>query len=734
MNHPGGTRLEPSPAETDRLLQALLWVCDSHGIQKSHASFLAGLPASDRLSVEHGIRAMQSAGFSVKLAKRDPASLPIEILPVVILTKDGGALILTNRTTSVRGPKYELIQAGIDTQTIFIEESEMRAIYGGHCLLIKQLPKPGEAGGEDADETSGSRWLWKTVWRYRRYYYDSILATILINVLSTLAGLFAIHVYDRVIPLKAYATLWALVVGVVIAMVFEAAARQLRDYLMDLAARKSDITLSSALFNQALGLRLEHTPPSSGAFAHQVRQFETVRDFGTSASMAVITDFPFALLFIFMIFTVAGKLAVVPLVAIIVSVLAALWIQFPLHTLMMQTFRDQAAMMGVLIESIDGLETLRVTGANGIMSKRYEELTAASAFSGMKYRILSNIVMTFFNFIQQGQNMVMLVWGVYLIHEGEVSTGALVGCMMFAGRAIAPVGQFVQLATRFQTAKTALSGLNSLMSLPVERDPTRSYLQKPDINGTIEVSKLSFAYPSTGAHKAPIALRDVSLIINSGERVAFVGKIGSGKSTLLRMIAGLYQPIEGQVKIDGIDIRQIDPVDFRNNIGYVTQDLRLFRGTLRENIFLGRPAATMEAFHEVVALTGLDKIADAHPMGFDMPIGSMGLGLSGGQRQLVALARALITRPKILLMDEPTSAMDMQTEAMFTQRLGLIVKDKTVIIVTHRPSLLSVVDRVVVMDQQRLVADGQKDKILAMLSGQGSNAVSKESLLDTGAH
>ena len=732
MNHPGGVRLEPSPAETDSLLQTLLWVCNSYGIQKSHASFLAGLPAMGKLSVEHGIRAMQSVGFSVKLAKRDLSSLPTEIFPVVVLVKDGGALLLNNRTQSIRGLRYELLQVGSDVQNITLEEAELRAIYGGHCLLMKQLPKPGEAGGEDAEEPSGSRWLWQTVWRYRRYYYDSILATVLINVLSTFAGLFAIHVYDRVIPLKAYATLWALVTGVVIALLFEAAARQLRDYLMDLAARKSDITLSSALFSQALGLRLEHTPPSSGAFAHQVRQFETVRDFGTSASLAIVTDLPFSLLFIFMIFTVAGKMAIVPLVAIIVSVLTALWIQFPLHTLMMQTFRDQSAMMGVLIESIEGIETLRVTGASGIMTKRYEDLTAATAFSGMKYRILSNIVMTFFNFIQQGQSIVMLVWGVYLIHEGELSTGALVGCMMFASRAIGPVGQFVGLATRFQTAKTALSGLNSLMSLPVERDPTRSYLQKPNIDGSIEVSKLSFAYPATSGHKAPIALNDVSIKIDTGERVAFVGKIGSGKSTLLRMIAGLYQPFEGQVKIDGIDIRQIDPVDFRNNIGYVTQDLRLFRGTLRENIFLGRAGASMDAFHEVVALTGLDKIADAHPMGYDMPIGAMGLGLSGGQRQLVALARALITRPKILLMDEPTSAMDMQTEALFTKRLEHIVKGRTVIIVTHRPSLLSVVDRVVVMDQQRMVADGPKDRILSMLAGQGSNAVSKEGLLDGG--
>ncbi|MCX7210702.1 MAG: type I secretion system permease/ATPase [Burkholderiales bacterium] len=724
MNHPGGVRIESSPADTDSLLQSLLWICDSYGVEKSVASFMAGLPSTNRLSIEQGMRSLEASGFATKLVKRDASIFPNELLPVVVMTKTGGALILKQRIQSDKGlrPQFECLDPSTSNQSFMVSEAELLTIQSGHCLLVKQLPKPGEAGGEDAEEPSGSSWLWKTVWRYRRYYYDSILASILINVLSTLGGLFAIHIYDRVIPLKAYSTLWSLVVGVVMAMLFEAAARHLRDYLLDLAARKSDITLSSALFKQALGLRLEHTPPSSGAFAHQVRQFETVRDFAASASMAVITDLPFALLFIFMIFTVAGPLAVVPLAAIFIVMITAILVQYPMHKLMLETFRDQSAMMGVLIESIEGIETLRVTGASGIMIKRYEELNATTAHSGMRFRIISNIVMTFFNLVQQAQGIIVMVWGTYLIHQGELSTGALVGCMMFAGRAIGPVGQFVQLAMRFQTAKTAMAGLNSLMEMPTERDPARSYLQKTKFNGSIEIQKLSFAYPSTGNHKPPIALRDVTLSIEPGERVAFVGKIGSGKSTLLRMIAGLFQPIEGQVKIDGIDIRQIDPVDFRNQIGYVTQDLRLFRGTLRENIFLGRSAATVDAFMEVVALTGLDKIADAHPMGYDMPIGSMGLGLSGGQRQLVALARALVTRPKILLMDEPTSAMDMQTEAMFTKRLEDIVKGRTVIIVTHRPSLLSVVDRIVVMDNQRMVADGEKEKILAMLAG--SSAIS----------
>ena len=376
-------------------------------------------------------------------------------------------------------------------------------------------------------------------------------------------------------------------------------------------------------------------------------------------------------------------------------------------------------MTGVMVESIEGMETLRVTGSAGFMQSRYEDYNARTAMSGMRYRLLGGLLANFVGFMQQLETVAMLIWGVYLIHDGTISAGSLIGATMFANRAIAPLGQFIGLATAYGQAKAALEALNNLMSLPTERDATRNYVQKTRLSGAIGLDRVSFSYPAPSGQRAPLALDKINLQINPGERVAIIGKIGSGKSTMLRMISGLYQPQEGQVQVDGIDIRQIDPADFRSQVGFVTQDLRLIHGTLHENVMLGRPNVDWETFLAVARLTGIDAIAAAHPMGFDLPISEMGNGLSGGQRQLVALARALVTRPRILLMDEPTSAMDMQTEALFVQRLQTIIENRTVIVVTHRPSLLALVDRVIVVDQHRIVADGPKEEVLARLRGVG---------------
>ena len=719
---PGGSTLGGSneALREDPLLEAMLWVCRHYGVTRTPLSLIDGLPYDGALTPASALRAMEQAGFSVRLVERDPREIFDALLPVVLIRSGGRALVLVSRQPFAGEFRYQVAASDTSGQDRVMDETELLTDYSGFCMLIKLNPKV-ENRTDLRDPEPPSRWLWGVVWKYRRYYRDALIASVLINLLTTWIGLFSIHVYDRVIPTEAYSTLWSLATGVFVGLLFLISASQIRTYLLDLAGRKADIALASVLFRHAMGLRMEHMPRSAGTFAHQLRAFESVREFGTSASMSVITDIPFIFLFLYMTWVVAGPLVLIPVVVTVLILTAGLIIQVPLNRLMRSYFQDASQMTGVMVESIEGMETLRVTGSAGFMQSRYEDYNARTAMSGMRFRLLGGLLANFVGLMQQFETVAMLIWGVYLIHDGTISSGSLIGATMFANRAIAPLGQFIGLATAYGQAKAALEALNNLMALPTERDSSRNYVQKARLSGAIGLNSVSFFYPAPAGQRAPLALDKVSLQIRAGERVAIIGKIGSGKSTMLRMISGLYQPQEGQVQVDGIDIRQIDPADFRSQVGFVTQDLRLIHGTLHENVILGRPNIDWETFLAVARLTGIDAIAAAHPMGYDLPISEMGNGLSGGQRQLVALARALVTRPRILLMDEPTSAMDMQTEALFVQRLQTIIETRTVVVVTHRPSLLALADRVVVVDQHCIVADGPKQEVLARLRGAESS-------------
>jgi len=707
------------PLRNDPLLEALLYVCRHYGAPRSALSLIDGLPYDGRLTPENALRALAQNGFVARMVERSMHDLYTGLFPVVLLRHEGRASVVLERLPvldSKGEARFRVAAYDATGAERVVSESELVKDYTGFCFLIKQEPK-FEKRTDFVDAEPKSQWLWSTVWRYRRYFRDALIASVLVNVLTTWIGLFSIHIYDRVIPTESYSTLWSLSVGVLVGILFVLAASQIRTYLLDLAGRKADITLASILFRRAMGLRMEYMPRSAGTFSHQLRAFESVREFGTSASMSCITDLPFIFLFLYMTWQVGGPLVLIPAVVSVVVISVSLLVQIPLNKLMRSYFQDSAQMYGVLVESIEGMETLRVTGSAGFMTKKYEDYNARTALSGMRFRLLSGMLNNFIALIQQLETVTMLIWGVYLIHDGTISAGALIGATMFANRALAPLGTFIGLSTAYGQAKAAMEALNGLMATPTERDPGRNYVQKSRLSGSIGLDDVSFSYPAPPEQKAPLAVQNINLQISPGERVAIIGKIGSGKSTMLRLISGLYQPTEGQVQVDGIDIRQIDPAEFRAQVGFVTQELRLIHGTLHENVMLGRPGVDWDTFLAVSKLTGIDRIAAAHPMGYDLPISEMGNGLSGGQRQLVALARALVTRPRILLMDEPTSAMDMQTEAQFVQRLQTIIENRTVIVVTHRPSLLALVDRVIVVDQHRIVADGPKEEVLERLRG-----------------
>lgn len=713
---PGGKTWD---IDNDALAHACAWLTRHHGRERTAESLLSGLPVEGRLGPDQAVRALREGGYSAGLVQRRIDELHQLLLPAVLLLRDGDACIVVARRDD--GLTYDIVMPGREHHACQASENELASEYTGLALVATPLAQPANTPAEHRAllANPAQHWLWGTMRRFVPYYRSALLAALLSNVLMLVTGLVTSVIYDKVIPHQAYVTLWALAGGAGIALLFDLTARQLRAYLIDMAGRKADLIVGSILFRQTLALRMEQRPDSAGAYAHHLGQIEQVREFFASATLSAISDLPFIFVFVFMAFAVGGPLGWVLVIAIPLLLFMSWLIQGSLRRATMANMQQTADLHGVLVEAVDGIEDLKAAGAQGRFLRQYEDATAAYATSMLRSRRITSWTMNISAISQQVVTLVMLVWGVYLIEDKVISAGALIGAVMFATRALAPLSSVVQLATRYQGARAAMRALDRVMAQPVEREPGKVYVPQKDISGKVGLVDAGFAYPTPGGSNepSPKVLKGVTLRFNAGERVAVLGRIGSGKSTVLRLLAGLYQPTEGFVEADGIDLRQIDPADYRAKVGFVSQDPRLFNGTLRDNVLLDRPAADPSRLGEVARLTGLDRLVSQHPQGWELPVGESGSLLSGGQRQLVALARCLVTRPRILLMDEPTSSMDAQSEVAFLRQLKEACGDCTLIMVTHRPAVLELVNRIVVIDNGRAVMDGPKAQVLAALSG-----------------
>lgn len=731
MSDPQATAAPTPPRVEDQpLAQALVWLTRHHGRERSATALLAGLPVGERLAPGTALRALVDAGFDAALLERRIAELHPLLLPAVVPTRDGGALVLVARhegTADEPGPRFEVLVPGIDAVPCRLGAEAIERLAGPAVLVATPRPDPaGHAADAAWIRDPDRHWLWGTLRRFLPYYRSALVAALLSNLLMLVTGLATSVVFDKVIPHRAFVTLWTIATACALAIAFDLMARQLRAYLIDMAGRKVDLLLGSMLFRQTLAVRMEHRPASAGAYAHTLAQIEVVREFFASATMSALSDLPFIVIFVAMAFVIGGPLGWVLVAAIPALLVAAVLIQGALRRAMAANMKQQADLQGVLVEAVEGIEDLKAAGAQGRFLRRYEETTAAAAETALRSRWMTSWTMNLTSVAQQAVTVVLLVWGVYLIDAKAVSAGALIATVMFSARAIAPLSSVVMLAMRWQGARAAMRALDRVMQQPVDREPGRDYVVRPVLSGQVALHEVGFAYPPAAPSAAdatqpppapPRVLQGVSLRIAAGERVAILGRIGSGKSTILRLMAGLYQPTEGRVEADGIDLRQIDPADWRAAVGFVAQDPRLFDGTLRENVLLDRPAADPARLGEVARLTGLDRLVAGHPLGWDLPVGEAGALLSGGQRQLVALSRCLVTRPRLLLMDEPTSSMDAQSEGAFVRQLREAAGDCTLVMVTHRPALLELVARIVVVDGGRVVLDGPKDQVLAVLSG-----------------
>jgi ATP-binding cassette subfamily C protein LapB len=466
------------------------------------------------------------------------------------------------------------------------------------------------------------------------------------------------------------------------------------------------------LFDQVLGMELASKPPSAGVLAGTMREFESLRDFFTSVSLVALVDLPFVFLFIFVIWMIGGPLAIIPLAAVPIVLIAGLIVQFPLAHHVRTALNESGQKQGILFEALGALETIKSLRAEGRMRRQWEQSSTVAARAGLSSRLLSMLAVNLTLTVQQLAGVGLVVYGVLLIRDGTLSVGALIACVILSGRALAPLAQVAQLLTRLNQARTSFRALRRMMMAPTERPIGRNFLNRPNLDGSIEFRDVTFSYPE----QPILALQKLSFKIEAGEKVGIIGRIGSGKSTIARLILGLYSPKEGAILIDGTDIRQIDPADLRRNIGLVPQDVVLFRGTVRENIAVTEPLADDSAILDAAKISGVDEFISQHPLGYDLALGDLGEGLSRGQRQTIALARTLLLKPPVLVLDEPSSAMDNRTENTLRDNLVQAAVGRTLVLITHRAALMPLVDRIIVLDAGRIIADGPRELVLTAIA------------------
>ena len=706
-----GVGLREDILHHDPLLDCLVELTRIHGRPSTRAALVAGLPLENgSLTPSLFGRAAGRAGLSAKLSRRPLERIDDILLPAVLLLKGEEACVLLGWDDT--GSRARLLFPETGQGSVMLSRAALELRYTGvaifsrpHFRFDKRTPQVGEI--------KLRHWFWGAIADQWQVYRDVLGAALLINVMALAMPLFTMNVYDRVIPNRAMETLWVLGLGVVLLIGVDMLLRSLRGYFIDLASARIDLQLSAKIMERVLGVRMEARPAAVGAFSSNLRSFESVRDFITSASVTAFIDLPFAFLFVLVIALIAWQLVIPVLLAIIAVVIYAYILQHKMHELSETTYRAGALRNATLIESLTALETIKTQGAEGVMQSKWEKSVAFVSRVNNKMRFLSAAATNGAMEIQQLVNVVVVIVGVYLIADGKLSMGGLIACTMLSSRAVAPLGQMVGLLMQYHNAKVSLTSLEDVMSKPVERPDDATFVHRPDLKGNIEFRDVQFSYPNS----AVAALRGVSCRIAQGEKVVVIGRIGSGKTTLQKLLLGLYQPTGGAVMIDGVDVRQLDPADLRRNIGYVAQDVTLFYGTLRDNIAIGAPYADDAAIVAAAEAAGLTEFVNRHPDGFDMMIGERGDSLSGGQRQGVAIARAFLMDPPILLLDEPTSSMDFSSENAFKQRLREMAAYKTMIIVTHRNSLLELANRVIVLDDGKVVADGPRDQVIQALQG-----------------
>lgn len=710
------SRLPPHSTQDDPLLTCLVEITRHHGRPHTAQALSSGLPlVNHQLTVSLLERAAARAKFSTRILRRELKGIAQGLLPAIVILQGNRAALLLRELQA--GERY-LLQFPEAPTPVEVTAAELQDMYAGYVCFVRPQFQFEDRAKQGLAQKNG-HWFWSAVLSNKRLYRDAVIAAVLINLFALAIPLFSMNVYDRVVPNNAVETLWVLAIGVSLVLFFNLVLTTARAYVVDTASKRIDVKLSAQIMEQVLDLRMESRPASVGSFSANLRSFESVRDFIASASLTTLVDLPFVLLFLLVLAWISPWMLIPPLVAIAFVLLVSFYAQSSLERLTVKTFQAASQRNALLVEALTNLDAVKTLNAQGGIQRVWEGATQYIALIGGKIKLISAANVNFVQTMQQLVTVAVVLIGVYLVQAAQLSMGGIIAASMIAGRCIAPLGQVAGLMMQYHNAHTSLASIDNYMKMPVEHGEDRDFVSRPVVQGGIEFRNVNFSYPQSEQQ----SLSNVSFLIKPGEKVGVIGRIGSGKTTLEKLILGLYQPTEGAILIDGVDVRQMDPIDLRRAIGHVPQDPMLFYGSLKHNLMVGAPYATEAEMLYAARIAGVDEFAAGHPQGYEMPIGERGESLSGGQRQSIAVARALIQDPPILLLDEPSSNLDNQSEALLKQRLQQVSANKTIILVTHRTALLEIVDRLIVIDGGKIVADGQKDQVIqALKSGRIARA------------
>lgn len=711
--------LNTNSENIDPLLACLVNFTKLYHVPYSAESLIAGLPLKNgektpelfTLNGGKGLfsRAARKAGLKSKIVKSELSEISPLVLPAILVLNGKRACILDSFSEDKKFAK--IILPEIDGAENWINITDLENEYLGYIFYLKKEFSIEKNNRKATEHTTG-HWFWGTLWMSKNIYRDVVLASLVINFGLIASPLFTMNVYDRVIPNDAMETMWVLATGIFFVYTLEMIMKFTRNYYLEIAAKKSDVIMSSILFEKILDIKMEEKPSSVGSFANNLRDFETVRNFISSATIVTLIDLPFLFIFLFIVWMIGGSLVLAPIIMSLLILIYTLSIRSPLQKQIDLSHQASSNKNSVLVESIMNLETIKVMGANGNAQWAWEEANGYIANVSLKSKLLSASIPTVTNYIIQMTTVVIILLGVYMIRDKHLTMGALIAIVMLSSRAMSPMGQVVALISNFESVKSAYGVLNKIMNMSSEHPNGMEFLKRINFSGEIEFKNVSFQYPNEDR----AALNNISFKISSGEKVGIIGRIGSGKTTIEKILLGLYKVNNGSVLLDGIDIYQIDPVDLRKSIGYVPQDISLIKGSVRDNIIFREPTADERMIFKAARISMVEEFVNHHPRGFEMLVGERGEGISGGQRQSIAIARAVISDAPIMILDEPTSMMDSISEQKVKQNLKEAFESKTVVLVTHKASMLDLVERIIVIDDGKIIADGPKNEILAKLS------------------